>query len=409
MKKLTYFLLATIVCFSLSFVSCSSNNPDDGLEIPPPDPVDNSEILAFPFSTLTPEAQKEKLQSSANTFLVAIDNLKNNDCIKTLKALNGLLEMYSVEVEGYSSFKSSNDIITYYVYLKDFHKKYTWNSQTASWDIADANNQMEVYFPVGKQAGKIIVTAVSSGVKFEVGDYDEYYDEGGIIYFEIPKQFTAKIYLDNKEVGSVFAESNIVNDKTVPSLTSLQYVMGEYSVTTSAAKGTPNIISSTLKKGSQVLIDATTDLTANVDNALNGKDPGAMKENLIIRIMDNLAIAGNMDVDKYNAAMIKADKIYDENKPWNELEKAYYEASAKAFNDNTNLFIASLSEKAKYARVIQTAKEYTETWGYNTYTYWEEGYAFEFSDKSKIDVEVYFSTGFNNFMKNLNDFLKNFQ
>ena len=439
MKKLSYFLLATLVCFSLSFVSCSDDPTGDP---PPPStpPVDNSEILSFPFSTLSPEAQKEKIATEANAFLGAMNDMPSGNCLSVLKAFNNLLLI--AEPNGLDGLGSSEDII----YIKDFYGKYTWNAQKRKWDTAENSSQLEFNFPVGEKTAKISITGVASDVNVEMFG-DEYYDyyEGERVEesqkIQLPKELTAKIYLANQEVGSINAKSNIVDDKTAPSLTEVKYVMDDYTLTMVAAKKTPNVATATLKKGSRVLIDATADLTANVDNAINDKDPGAMKGNLIIRIMDNLAIAGNIDVDKYIDAMNKADEIYDQNKPGEELDKEYCEASAKAFNNNTNLYIASLSERAKFAKIIEGVKEYTESyWDYDwdyqydwytrkylyyendqwvaydypqtklyTYTYWDSAIYFEFKDGSKSEIEAYFSEGFEIFMENMMKFLREFQ
>ncbi|MDR0231312.1 MAG: hypothetical protein LBI82_04255 [Dysgonamonadaceae bacterium] len=406
MKKLSYFLLATLVCFSLFFVSCKKDDPVNNDSFgESTKPVDNSEILSFPFSKLTPEEQKEKLQSEANAFLAALNDLPNSTCLKTLKAFDALLSINSPEI-GNFNLNSSKNII----YIKDFYGKYTWNSLKKTWTVSENSSQLEFNFPTGTASARIVITGVASNAKTET--HEEYYDYDKGKYveitnvYELPKELTAKIYSSDKEVGSIELKSNIVDDQTPPSLSALKYVMDEYVLTMAAERKTPNVISSTLKKGNQVLINATADLSYNVDNAINGKEPGDMKANMVIRILNNLAIAGNMDIDKYTAADNKAYKTYEEkayeiyDKYWNDEisyeqaiqlmngnEEVYYNASAKAFNDNTLLYIASLKDKAKFARMIQTAKEYSESWetydwDYDWDYYYETG-KFRYYDNGK--------------------------
>ena len=406
MKKFPYLLFATmIVAFSV-FSSCSDDNDDDGNT----NNDDPKKYLNYEYSELSTEKQKEKLQGDANAFLSEMEELKDNDALKILKEFNALLEINSPDKE----FGSAEDLIR----IADLYGKYTWNTSTKAWDFAESNKQTEFNFPVDGAPASITITGVASSLTQELYNGEEHlvyngewyeweYTEELVATVEIPKSIAVKIYSRTSEVGTVNLFSDIKDKTTAPVKSEVSYSLGKYTMTTTVEKASPSIVKSAIKKGNKVLIDASADISGNMDNLVNEKDPGQMTGNATIKIMDAFAISGNMDVTNYRKDCDKAEENYDNYRgsDWDEAEEIWEKAKSKAFNDHTDLYLISLSDKTKIAKLVSTAKEKT----YYGYTYWEETFALQFGDETVVEAEVYFSSGFDAFMNNLNKFINSFE
>jgi hypothetical protein len=410
------------------FISC--NDKDSGGDL-------STEWKDYKYSELSTTQQKEKLQNDANALLADLEGLKNNDAIKVLKTFNQLLEISAPEY-GSSTLRSAEDVIL----LSNFYGKFTWNASKKVWNFAEATDKLEFEFPVESKTGRIVIPKISSSVV--VNGEDE--------QIEIPKDVTAKIYSNTSEVGSIHATSAIVDAKTAPVLTELSYVLGEYTSTSSLSKASPNKFVSTFKKGDKTLIEANMDLTGNVDNLIEDKDPGNMVGNTFINVTNTLAFAGNVDITQYQSAEKEADAIredaYDKastalwdaysqadeqykkdaetygwevaNDNYNKTieaeyakyikaveasDKVYIEAEVSAFNKYFDLYLISLSDKTKIAKLAEKAKSHTE-YGY---TYWELVPVLRFGDGTEVEAEVYFSAGFDLFLENLEKFVASFE
>ncbi len=391
MNKKTLLLFGAVALFSLSFVSCS--NDDDNSSA-----IDQTitDVKNYPYSALQPEQQKVKLEQDANSLLTEIDDLKNNECIKVLKAFNNLMEIQDLELDG-QTLRSSEDVI----YINEFYGKYTWNSATQAWDKTASASQLEMIFPVGSSTANIVVTGVASDNAY-INEEETY---------QLPKEALAKIYLGAKQVGSVFARTDFNADE-IPSYAEVTYDLGAYIMETKGTKGNPTEATSVFRKGNKVLFEANTNMSGNLDNLVNDEDPGQMTGKGYVKIMDNLVLITEVDYNKLAQAEQNADDAYYDlpyEQRTEQKEAEFNTAMDKAFNDNSSIYLASRADGSKIARLIKKSKKVTEYWGSYSNTYWEDAYVFEFGDKTTVDAEVYFSSGFNQFITNWENFVKNFE
>ena len=384
MKKFSYLLFATMIGAFLTLSSCGDdNNDDNGGNNDNP-----KEYLNYKYSELSVEKQKEKLEEDALDFLSEMEELKNNDAVKILKEFNALLELNSPNRE----FGSAEDLI----HIKDLYGKYTWNASDWAWDFEESDKQTEFNFPVEGIPASIAITGIASSLTHEF-----------TATVEIPKDITMKIYSRSTEVGNIKIVSDIKDKTTVPIKSEVSYSLGKYTMTTTVTKSAPSIVKSTIKSGNKILIDADVDVSGNMDNLVNEKDPGQMTGNATIKIMNTLALSGNWDITNYRKDMEKANENYDNNYyelGWEKSEEIWEKENSKAFNDHTDLYLISLSDKTKIAKLVSTVKS-EEYYGD---TYWEETFALQFGDETLVETEVFFSSGFDAFMSNLNKFINSF-
>jgi len=384
MKKFSYLLFATMIGAFLVFSSCSDDNNDIDDDIENND--DQKKYTDYEYSELSVEKQKEKLEEDAISFLSEMEELKDNEALKILNEFSLLLEVSSPDKE----FNSVEDLIR----IADLYGKYTWNASRRVWDFEESNKQTEFNFPVDGVPASIAITGVASSITTEE--------------LEIPKSIAVKINSRTSEVGTINLFSDIKDKTTAPVKSEVSYSLGKYTMTTTVEKASPSTAISTIKKGNKVLIDANADISGNMDRLINEEDPGQMTGNATIKIMDALAISGNWDLTSYMKACEKADDNYNNNSSqfgWERADEIYIKACSKAFNDHADLYLISVSDKTKIAKLLSTVKA-KDDYGY---TYWEETFALQFGDETTVDAEVYFTEGFDTFMNNLKKFMNSFE
>jgi hypothetical protein len=399
MKQFNYLVLAIMFALPFSFISCG----DDSKEVT----EDASKYLGYSYSDLTPEEQKEKLEEDALAFLSEIEGLKDNEALTILKAFNDLLSINSPDIE-----LESYDELAY----TQLTGEYTWSSSREKWDFADGEQSgtVKFLFPVKNKSAEIVATIVPSSVDYTVSDGYEEYGEDGWEWIEtetivrLPKEASIKIYSGNTEVGSIQASSEIKDTESIPALTKLAYNLGEYTMTTTVTKGNPSIVSSVFKKGNTVLIDATVNVSGDVDQLLDEEnEPEGISGNTVIKIKDNLAFVGKTDLSKYQEALNKASDERNKNEEssgWEKANEEYTKAFSEAFNDYFELYLVSLSDQTKIARLESQVKSETDF----GYTYWDEVYILRFNDDTVREAETFFSSGFEEFLEELEKFLENF-
>jgi hypothetical protein len=417
MKKISFLLIASFICVGVLFTACGDNNENGGTT--PPEPG---------YSTLTPEQQKEKLQNEGIAFLNEVDGLKDLKAIKILVEFSRLMGSESESTTYYQTMglRADDDLL----HIADFYGIFTWNEQTGEWTRTDSKTAAEWHFKVDGIPAKIVATAVSSGVTGSFTDqyYNNYWDEEEQVWiyevteettsFEIPKEVNVKLYSNTTEVGSVSVKADVKDANTAPKLTELTYTLDNYTHSTKFAKGTPNIATSTLKKGNKVLIDAKIDVSGNLDDLVNAEDENDISYpetgNATIKILDNLSFVGKVEIAKYVEAGKKASQEFSKNEAKYGYEKAREMAliaEVAAMNAYWHLYLVSLSDNTKIADLIYKAEWGTETteneWGTDTYSYYNVIPVLKFNDNTQVEAAVYFSEGFDTFLDKLEKFVKN--
>jgi hypothetical protein len=420
----------------LAFSSCGK---DDKKKDPTANPGD------LPYSKLPPEKQKEKLADEANAFLSAIQDMNKEKSVEVFEAFGNLLNI-DAPVIGGGKLGSSGDIIK----INQFYGKFTWQPSTQTWK-EEPSNQLEFNFPVGSSQGRIVITGVSSGKNYT---YEEYYDgdwvctswdeeygycDGGYwdenervekTSIELPKQLSAKLYLGGSEVGSIQVDADIVSADSAPNSVKVSFNFGSYKFTESYEKSTGKVTAS-FKKGNNELINISAGVKGNIDDLIEyGSDD--FTGNFAFRIMNDLAFAGDVDFGKYGKEMDALDdKCYPYPYPpgfdWDKAEENYTKGSVDIWNKYFNVYLISIKEGTKIAKLIKKADSVTNThqwydYVYNpetddydmvmktsTYTYWDEVYVLKFNDSTEIEADVYFSEGFSTVIKNFEKFIQSFE
>lgn len=426
MKKT--FLIGVAICTSLFVASCSSSDNDPAPKFTP------EEIAKLPYSELTPEQQKVKLENEAVDLLAMANDLKNVTAIDAISSLEGLLNLSSPEFGGAQTFASLEDAFKY----ADVYGIYEWNRTTEEWKKTTSDSELKFIFPSvvnGKtNNATLVVNAKASDVMLE-----------GIA---LPSSATGTLTVDGKQSAKIDLVAEYKNKNVVPSKMEFTIQFDNYEMKFDFAKATESKLTATWKYKGNLMIAAETGATVDLDKVINGTYTDYGKVNSYIQLMENLVFLGQVDLNNYNREMSAAGKDYDEKYDaiwyWNSdtdnfdydkehynkrnaLEKSYSESEVNIFTKYMKYTLASAKEGTKIAVLEQKSEE---DYSYNVYVTWNENRKrwessdkpnpnvkvvyygvnnyLRFNDNTSVEASAYFSEGFDTFIKKWEEFARNF-
>jgi hypothetical protein len=444
-KKL--FLFSVII--SQLAISCSSddNNDDTSSEQSLAEQIAN--IVKQPYSSLTPDQQKVKLEAEANEMLVQLDKTKKLSAIDAIENLSRLLDISSVDIFNGKNDNEVEDILN----VSGVYGIYTWNNIKKTWDKTASTTELKFVFPAKESLTENTATfstkSVSSDIKVKIVDsYDWESDVETNDYIFLPNSADAVLSIDGTQVASFTQNAKYSNGKETPNEFSYKMTLIEgYTWEMNGTKATENTSKAALTYNGKNLLSFNTGSTANIDNLLDGNAALTQyrgKANGLVQILDNFVIVADMDLATAAAdeAALEKSNIYPTEPNYNNANanyKAYYtavnaynkkesEGKVSNFNKNMKLILVSKKDGTKIADIIQRSEaEAHQTtlpvWDaeYEYWNWWnEEGEAFteqyynevsylKFSDKTEVEMSVYFSSGFENFEAKFEDFIKSFE
>ena len=214
-------------------------------------------------------------------------------------------------------------------------------------------------------------------------------------------QLSAQLYLGGSEVGSIQVDADIVDAQTAPKSAAVSFNFGSYKYAQNYDKATGKA-TAYLAKGNTVLINLAATLNGNIDNLGNSDN---FSGNFTLQMTSDLAFTGTVDYANYAKEMNQLDDNYT-------TDEIYAKGSADAFNKYFDIYLVSVKDKTKIAKLTEKAVLETENdYGYGgyTYTYWDTIPILNFNDSTEVEANVYFSTGFDMVIDNFNKFMQSFQ
>lgn len=402
MKKYI-FALGLALSVGFTFSACSDDDDKGGNG-----GGDPKSLLEYPYSTLTEADQKKKLSQEGESTIKLMQALPDEASVKLLDSFSAIGdELFYVLGETESPSQSALRSTTV---LSEYAGKYEWNAKTQAWDKSTdkVTDKLIAIFPAKRGGtandGKIEVTKVDS--KQTIDDV------------VIPSNVSAKLFVSDKQVGELTADAAGINESTLVETAKVNIALGAYRfVTDINKKGSQNVVQSIFVKGSDAILSIAADLQAAITvEMLEKEDVSSIKDgNFTIAIVKDLVIAGYVD-GKSLAPEIK--KISDEKDaldnqyPWtSDLEKKLLELKKKeveAINKYSNLALVSTTEKYKVAKV--TFDLDIEEYPMSNYTQYdtEIKLVLNFNDKTKVDADVFFGTGFNKVVTMWEDLIAKF-
>lgn len=442
------FLLLGLIVTQLT-TSCSSDE-NENTEITSENLSDQiASLIKQPYSKLTPAEQKIKLEAEANAMLLQMDKSKTSGAIEAIQNLGNLLDISSVDIFNGKNDNQIEDILN----VSGVYGIYTWNKTTKTWTKTSSTTELKFVFPAKAAAASNNATlsskATSSDIKVKLEDTygnwvynpntDEYTQTPSINdEFFLPTSVDAKLTIDNAQAATFAITAKYSNGKETPDDFSYKMILNDgYTYGISSKKGDVNSVESAFTYKEKNLVKFTVGSTAKIDALIDDNDALVSyrgKANGLVELMDNFVIAADIDIAGLgnDEAIIDAivEPEYNTSTYYskiNQYNKAYSEAQVLSSNKNIKLILVSKKDGTKIADVItRSEKGYSNTYHYewntaNNYWSWNDNNAgflyqeydqalyLKFNDNTEVEMSAYFSSGFNDLEKKVEDFLKSFE
>ncbi len=444
------FVLASVLLSQLT-ISCSSDEStvDENQSLT----EQIAAIVKQPYSDLTPDQQKIKLEAEANDMLLQLDKSKSSSAVDAIENLGRLLDISSVDIFNGKNDNQIEDVLN----VSDVYGIYTWNNAQQKWNKTASTTDLQFVFPATKTqtANNATLSAKSTSSDVKVYISDSYNWENNIEtndHFFLPTSSNATLKIDNKE-AAIFSQAAKYGSKNeVPVEFSYKMSVNDgYTWEMSGQKNVETSANASLTFNGKNLIKFNAGSTADIDALITDEELTQYRgtANGLVQLMDNFVIVADMDLAtaaKDDAALEKS-LVYPKYPNYEDPKadyKAYYtaenaynekhsQATVTSFNKNMKLILVSKKDGTKIADIVQRSKKgYTydanlPVWVTDNYyanggiwanhgaggsfivqNYDEELYL-KFGDNTEVEMSAYFSKGFENFEAKFEEFIKAFE
>lgn len=449
------FLLLSLVASQL-MISCSSDESNDETKPETEQTIEEqiAALLKQPYSSLTPDQQKTKLEAEANDMLVQLDKTKSSGAIEAIENLSRLLSLSHVDVFDGKSGNGVEEALT----ISGVYGIYTWNNTQKIWTKTASSTELKFVFPAkeGQTTNNASLSSKSTSSDIKISNIDTYGDWGynpatGNYeqitselndWFYLPTSVDAVLTIDGAQAATLAQTAKYANGKEVPTEFAYKITLNDgYTWEMSGTKATPNTSKAALTYNTKNLISFTAGSNTEVDKLLDNDEliQYRGKANGLITLMDNFVIVADMDLAAEAADKIALEKSlpksdYDTKTYYTDLNASnikYSTGAAANFNKNVKLILVSKKDGTKIADVFQKSEKSETTnryvkwvtdssnnnggyWIYDqsstiTVDYYDEVYYLKFNDKTEAQMSVYFSKGFEKFEAKFEDFITSFE
>lgn len=452
MKKL---ILLSIIASQIA-ISCTTG--DGGSQTPVNDSKSLAEQIAAivnqPYSKLTPDQQKVKMEAEANDMLVQMDKSKTSGAIEAMQNLENLLNIGSIDLFDGKNDNEIEDVLN----VSGVYAIYTWNRSKQDWVKTSSTSELKFVFPAKKNLtsnnASFSSKGISSNIKVEVEDSYNWQNGTTITdYFYLPTSVDAILTIDNAQAATIATSAKYTGTVQAPDEASFKMTLNDgYTFEMSGGKkATANFAKSAFTYNGKNLISFNVGSTADIDKLIDDEDliEYQGKANGLIQIMDNFLIVADLDI----ATQTKDDNALEANLVYpnypdyyspnanfkayytaqNTYNKKYSEGNSENLNKNLKLILVSKKDGTKIADVVYRAEKgdtydmelpvwiidkYYPNGGYwtsngkgeiITIQYYDDVLYLKFNDNTEVEISAYFSTGFDTLEDKFEKFLESFE
>ena len=460
-KKLFF---AVVLSAGLFMTGCNKDKDNGGstLSTGSVTDLDLAKIMNSPYSELTPEEQKAKLEQECIDFLDALNAATSLKALDVFDNFLNLLDRAEPDVDDPWTENESKGKVQWILDLTGVYGVFTWDRN--KWNKTSSKSELKFIFPdkgtSGNNNASLSLKVVNSNYKI----VDEWYDSYDKVTYEdiicVPSSATGILSLDNKEIAKIEAAAQYrknpmeldgisVNppESTQLKITTENNYVYWYSL---SGSGKETKYEMQMSRDKKPLIETLFKVGIGLDTVFDGVEDIEDIEDIkkvfgkvgtmgFTKLMDNLVLV--YQADDIPSFLIAVDKIDSErwrarenlnfyNNPnyyaqMEIIEKKYIDDLAKAMNDYVKSSLASTKEKdiTKIAELVVKSEKVGEYYNgdyWNDY-YWDWGYSYtkkydeygtkpylKFGDGTLVEMEAYFSSGFDKLEKKWEDFIDAF-
>lgn len=421
-----HYLFIITACLGLFTTGC--NNDDDNKN-----PLTTDEIVELPYSKLTPQEQKVKLENDALSFLDMAGSIKNSTALLAYQTLTSLLNESEIVIpqklestpRNAAHYSTLENMIRY----SSLYGTHTWDASSSEWVKTESNTGLTFIFPASPSTTSNTATLTITGTESNVGS-DVYY----------PALANGTLKIDNKTVSELNFTAEYQNQQPIPTKSTLRMSLNEYVMSIEMTNGTQGLQSTmSLKYNDNEMFFGEIGCDASIHDFVEADEiiPNSLTTtNISLRLAGNLAFVGKANIRAISQGFttIRADRdqkwenlVYDEHyyTNINKFEKEYNDSVNKLYNENMALILASVEDRTKIATFEYQTHEgsgATYTWDAET-EQWEWGNSGEitatemyyrikpflrFNDNTCVEFDTYFSEGFEKLIKAWGRFVADF-
>ncbi|AMO20461.1 hypothetical protein [Flavobacterium columnare] len=440
MKKIFLGLLALQVLFG-----CSKN--EEAIE---ETPVSVTGLLDAPYSSLTSEQKKLKLETEAKSTVSEFEKTKTSSTIEAIQNLDKLLETDRIDILSGLNNNGISDVFN----VSAVFGIYTWNNTVKRWEKTVSTNNLTFRYP-SKISGttndaEIVLNATPSPIKVDIIDapkrYQWVYDPnvGNMVpvlvsnevldKIHLPLTVDATIKIKGIDSGNISIVNTYNNNNHIPTTSNLKLTLNDgYALEIKNDRNnSPSVASALLTHNSKSILGYNFNSNGNIDQLLNNNNSSSIdygKANTLITILDDFAILGSGDIETTTAELEKAESSIPKPNYFssdyyiksNEKSKKISDLKAELYNKHSKLVLVSKKDKNKIASIVAKSELVSSgntpfvwrngTWEYSMGTVYQKverydvKYYLKFDDNSVVAMNVYFSTGFDSLKSQIEDFI----
>ncbi|MFK7049686.1 hypothetical protein FLACOL_02367 [Flavobacterium columnare] len=440
MKKIFLGLITLQFLFS-----CSKN--EEAIE---ETPVSTINLLNAPYSSLSPEQQKLKLESEAKSVITEFDKTKTSSAIEAIQNLDNLLEINRIDIVGGKNNNGLSDIFN----VSDVFGIYTWNNAIKKWEKTVSNNNLTFRYP-SKISGtindaEVVLNATASPIKVDIIDTPKRYQwvyDANVGYavpvlvsnevldkIHLPLTVDATIKIKGIDSGNISVVNTYNNNNHIPTISNLKLTLNDgYALEIKNNRNSsPSVASALLTYNGKSILGYNFDSSGNIDQLLNNHNSSSTdygKANTLITILDNFAILGSGDIESITTELEKTESSIPQPNyfssdyyiKFNDRSKKISDLKAELYNKYSKLVLVSKKDKNKIADIVAKSELVSSTnipfvwrngtWEFSMGTVFQKierynvKYYLKFNDNSVVAMNVYFSTGFDSLKNQIEDFI----
>ena len=400
------------------------------------------EIMDLPYSELTSEEQKVKLEQESIELLNALEAASSLQAIDIFEYFVELLDMDEPDVaepvkEGKAGVWELFTFDATYSY-----GVFTWNSSTEKWRKTSSGTELKFVFPSNEDAtsnnASLTLNSKNSNSNivyedsFTDNEFSEYsYNERFVI--NLPSTVTGILSVGNKEIAKIeFGAEYEKSDKITVDEgeyiddyydeTWIRTIQGSYPVATKLristdegfvfwysvdGKGKDSRVEMQLSNKDGVLIESLFALDIDFKSLVNEAsddienllDLDKTEANGYIKLLKELVLI--YEIDAANLAK-DIDEVESKYENLYNYPKAYYDEIALALNNHMDVVLASIIDEG-YIIANIVYRTISEEYG----DYYISPFL-KFGDGTEAEMEAYFGSGFSAFEQRWEDFLDAF-
>ena len=445
----------SVLFAGLLMMGCDKKDKEsDSVETGSVTEIDLDKVMKSPYSDLSPNEQKVKLEQECIDLLNDLNAATSLQAIDVFENFIDLLDRDEPEIDDPWQEGNSKKTIQSIFKITNVYGVFTWNRN--QWVKTSSKSELKFVFPANGRTGdnnaSLSLKAVNSNATFIEEWYDDWNDETyeDIIY--LPSSATGILTVDKKEIAKIEANAKYRKDPLdFDGIYGNPPESSQFKITTSekyvfwyhvSGSGNETKYEMQLSFDKNPLIEAQFKVGIGLEKFFDKVESVEEIEDLkkifgkvatmgYLKLMDNLVLI--YQVDDIPQFAIEIDKIfYEEPDYW--YNPDYYKVygqnlkkscdnMAKAMNDYMVVSLASTKDGTKIAELVAKSEKVGEHWNNDfwngSYWSWGNNYTWKydeydlklylrFGDKSLVEAEAYFSEGFGRFENKWEDFVDAF-